>query len=81
MATPRQWFRDAVAEFKVNRTGPNRRERIREDVATLVTAGQKWLAAHDAQEAALPIDFTANKPGQYSTFVNARPIVDADQEP
>ena len=81
MATPRQWFRDALSDFKTNRTGGQRRARIREDVATLVTAGQKWLAEHDAQEAALPLGFTADKPGQFSTFVNAQPIIDADTEP
>lgn len=81
MTTPRQWFRDAVADFKTNRTGPQRRARIREDVATLVTAGQKWLAEHDAQEATLPTAFAADKQGQFNTFVDGVAIVDADQEP
>lgn len=81
MPTPRQWFRDALNDFKANRTGNGRRARIRADVAELVTAGQKFLAEHDAQEAALPTAFAADKPGQYNTFVNAQPIIDADQEP
>ena len=81
MATPRQWFRDALNDFKTNRTGNGRRARIREDVAALVNAGQRFLAEHDAQEASLPVAFTADKPGQYNTFVDAQPIVDADQTP
>lgn len=70
-----------MADFKASRTGNNRRANIRADVATLVTAGQKWLAAHDAQEAELPVGFTADKPGQFATFVDAQPIVEADQTP
>lgn len=81
MATPRQWFRDALADFRANRTGGNRRAQIRADVAEMVTAGQKWLAEHDASEAALPVAFATDRQGQFNTFVDAQPIVDADQAP
>lgn len=81
MATPRQWFRDALADFRTNRTGPVRRAKIREDVATLVTAAQKWLAEHDAQENGAHGAFAADRQAQFRAFVDALPPVDADQTP
>lgn len=81
MATPRQWFRDALADFKASRTGNNRRTNIRADVAALNEATRKWLNDHDASEAALPVAFAADKQGQFNTFVDAQPLADADQTP
>lgn len=81
MPTPRQHFRNALDDFKTSRTGNNRRARIRADVAELVTAAQKWLNDHDLAEAALPAAFAADKQGQFNTFVDAQPIVDADPTP
>lgn len=51
------------------------RAALRRQVAALVTAGQEWLAKHDAQEAAAPADFAASKPAQFATFVDALPDV------
>jgi len=81
MASPRQWFRDALADFKASRTGNNRRANIRADVAALNEATRKWLNDHDADEASLPVQFAADKQGQYNTFVDTLPIADADQTP
>ena len=44
MPTPRQWFRDALADFRSSRTGNQRRAQIRADVAEMVNAAQDWLA-------------------------------------
>lgn len=63
---------DAVfAAFKAATT-PNRTQK-RKYVAALVTRGQEWLAKHDAQEAAAPVDFAASKQAQFATFVDALP--------
>lgn len=81
MPTPRQWFRDALADFRANRTGNQRRAQIRADVANLVDAAQDWLARHDAQENGAQAAFAADRAAQFKTFVDALPPVDPDQTP
>ncbi|MBL8924126.1 MAG: hypothetical protein JNJ54_35045 [Myxococcaceae bacterium] len=81
MPTPRQWFRDALADFRTNRTGNQRRAQIRADVAELVTAANDWLARHDAQENGAQAAFAADRAAQFKTFVDALPPVDPDQTP
>lgn len=81
MATPKQWFRDAIADFRANRTGNNRRAQIRADVAEMVTAAQKWLNEQDAQENEAKSLFATDRQGQFNTFVDALPPVNPDQAP
>jgi len=75
MPTPKQWFRDALADFRRDRSGAERAN-IREDVAALVTAGQDWLARTDAQESGARSAFALDRPAQYKTFVESLPPVD-----
>jgi hypothetical protein len=70
LATARADFTAAFAAFKA--TTPTRAQK-RRYVAALVTAGQEWLAKHDAQENAAAQDFAASKPGQFDAFVGALP--------
>jgi hypothetical protein len=81
MATPRQWFRDALADFRANRTGNQRRAQIRADVANLIDAAQDWLARHDAQENGAQAAFAEDRAAAFRAFVDALPPVDADQKP
>jgi hypothetical protein len=66
LATARADF----AAFKA--TSPTRAQK-RRYVAALVTAGQEWLAKHDAQENAAAADFAASKAAQFNAFVDALP--------
>ena len=70
IATARADFTAAFAAFKA--TSPTRVQR-RRYVAALVTAGQEWLAKHDAQDNAAAQVFADSKPAQFSTFVDALP--------
>jgi hypothetical protein len=70
IATARNDFTAAFAAFKL--TTPTRAQK-RRYVAALVTAGQEWLAKHDAQENAAAADFAASKPGQFDAFVGSLP--------
>lgn len=81
MPTPRQWFRDALADFRAARTGPQKRAQVRADVAELVQAAQDWLARHDAQENGAQAAFAADRAAAFRTFVDALPPVDADPTP
>lgn len=81
MPTPRQWFRDALADFRALRTGNQRRAQIRADVAEMVTAAQDWLARQDAQEAGAQAAFAADRAAAFRTFVDALPPVEPDQTP
>jgi len=81
MPTPRQWFRDALTDFRNNRTGNQRRAQIRADVAELVTAAQDWLARTDAQENGAKDAFAADRAAQFKTFVDALPPVEANATP
>lgn len=81
MPTPRQHFRDALTDFRANRTGNNRRALIRADVAEMVTAAQEWLARNDAQENGAQAAFAADRAAQFKTFVDALPPVEPDQAP
>jgi hypothetical protein len=81
MPTPRQWFRDALADFRASRTGNQRRQRIRDDVAALINAAQDWQARFDAQENAAARAFADDRPGQFNTFVDTLSPVEPDQTP
>lgn len=81
MPSPRQWFRDALADFRANRTGNQRRAQIRADVANLVDAAQDWLARHDAQENGAQAKFAEDRAAAFRTFVDALPPVEPDQTP
>lgn len=81
MPTPRQWFRDALTDFRTNRTGNQRRAQVRADVAELVTAAQDFLARHDAQENGAQAAFAEDRRAQFNAFVDALPPVEPDQNP
>lgn len=81
MPTPRQWFRDALADFRATRTGNQRRAQIRGDVAALVNAAQDWLARTDAQDNDAARLFAEDRAGAFRTFVEALPPVDPDPTP
>jgi hypothetical protein len=81
MPTPRQWFRDALADFRASRTGSQRRQRIRDDVAELINAAQDWQARHDAQENGAQAAFAADRAAAFRTFVDGLPPVEPDQTP
>lgn len=81
MPTPRQWFRDALDDFRASRTGNQRRAQIRADVAELVTAAQDWLARHDAQENGAKDAFATDRAAAFRTFVDALPPVEPDATP
>lgn len=81
MPTPRQWFRDALADFRATRTGNQRRAQIRDDVAALVNAAQDWLARRDAQENGAQAAFAEDRAAAFRTFVDALPPVEPDQTP
>jgi hypothetical protein len=61
-------------------TPPNRRQR-RKFVASLVNAGNEWLAKFDAQENAAPVSFAASRLAQFNTFVDALPPVTLEPAP
>lgn len=76
MGIGRDQFRDvSLPAFRAATT--NRRQ-LRRAVASLVTAGQEWLARFDAQENKAAADFAASRPGQFNTFVDALPDVTLD---
>jgi hypothetical protein len=81
MPTPRQWFRDALNDFRANRTGNQRREQIRADVAQMVEAAQDWLARTDVQGNGAKDAFVEDRAAQFRTFLDALPQVDPTQEP
>jgi CHASE2 domain-containing sensor protein len=81
MPTPRQWFRNALDDFRADRTGNQRRAQIRADVALMVEAAQDWLARTDAQENGAQAAFVADRAAQFRTFVDALPAVEPDQTP
>lgn len=81
MPTPRQWFRDALADFRATRTGNQRRAQIRGDVAALVNAAQDWLARTDAQDNDAARLFAEDRAAAFRTFVEALPPVDPDPTP
>ena len=81
MPTPRQWFRDALADFRATRTGNQRRAQIRGDVAALVNAAQDWLARTDAQDNDAARLFAEDRAVAFRTFVEALPPVDPDPTP
>lgn len=81
MPTPRQWFRDALTDFRNARTGNQRRAQVRADVAELVTAAQDFLARHDAQENGAKDAFVEDRAAQFRTFTDALPPVESDQTP
>lgn len=69
--TARDDFAADVAAFKMAAT-PTRAQ-LRKYVASLVTAGQEWLAKRDADDNGAAQAFADSKPGQFSTFVDALP--------
>lgn len=81
MPTPRQWFRDALTDFRTHRTGNQRRAQIRDDVATLVNAAQDWLSRNDAQGNGAQAAFAEDRAAQFRAFVDALPEPPADQTP
>ena len=81
MPTPRQWFRDALNDFRNSRTGNQRRGQIRADVAELVNAANEWAARHDAQENGAKDAFVEGRAAQFRTFTDALPPVEPDATP
>lgn len=81
MPTPRQHFRDALADFRATRTGAQKRAQVRTDVADLINAAQDWLSRNDAQENGAQAAFAADRAAAFRTFVDALPPVDPDQTP
>jgi hypothetical protein len=79
--TPRQWFRNALDDFRATRTGPNRRAQIRADVAELVNAALDWSTRNDVQERAATEAFAQSRQGQFNAFLDTLPPVDPDQTP
>jgi len=77
ITTARTAFRSALATFKA--TTPTRAQ-LRRFVAAIVDAGNEWLAKHDAQESAAPVDFAASRTAQFNTFVAALPEVTIDDK-
>lgn len=75
MGIGRQQFLTALDAIKLAATTRAVRRR---QVAALVTAGQEWLAAHDAQDNTAAQAFANSKPAQFSTFVDALPEVVVD---
>ena len=73
MGIGRDQFRDVV--LPALRAGTANRRQLRRAVASLVTAGQEWLARFDAQENSAERDFAASRPGQFNTFTEALPEV------
>lgn len=81
MPTPRQWFRDALTDFRASRTGNQKRAQVRADVAELVNAAQDWLARQDAQDNDAARLFAEDRAAAFRTFLDALQPVDPDQTP
>jgi hypothetical protein len=63
------------------RTGTPNRRRLREELGDAIDVLQDLTAKLDAQRATAERDFAADRPGQFSTFLDAQPIPDVDQAP
>jgi hypothetical protein len=81
MGIGRQQFRDALAAFRAARTGPSRRRAVRDDVNEMLEAARAWLVQQDAQLVSAEAGFAADRPAQFSSFVDALPPVDPDPTP
>jgi hypothetical protein len=63
------------------RTGTANRRRLREELGDAINVLQDLTAKLDVQAAGAEKAFAADRPAQFSTFLDAQPLPDVDQTP